>query len=264
MIVPPPLPREHGAWVMLALPLLLGLSLGGGHRAAWGVPVAAVLAFLAHYAFVPVIQRGRAGKPGPAEWARARWTWGGLYLVGASLAFAATLLLSASPRTVVNLALVSGACAAVYFAAAALGSGRAIVSELVGMAGMALSAPLIAAAAGRLDHRAWTAAAVAYAYFVSSVAFVRAYGALREDRAGATARCLLAHAGVALFLGVLAATGRVAAWPLLAMLPPLGRTVRGLVRPPRNLRVLGMQELGVAVALAVICIVALAIGGGGR
>jgi hypothetical protein len=228
------------------------------------VPTAAFLAFLAHYALVPVIARKRAGKPGPAEWSRARFTWGALYLGGAGLAFAATWLLSPARGTLAGMALVVGACAAVYFVAAALGSGRAIVSELVGMAGMALSAPLTAAAAGVLDRRAWTAAAIAFAYFLSSVAFVRAYGAFRDDRARATVRCLLAHAGVVALLAILAAAGRIAPWPLVALIPAVARTGWGLVRPPTNLRVLGMRELGVAIAVATICIAALAIGGGGR
>jgi hypothetical protein len=261
VIAPPALPKEHGAWAMLALPLLLGLSLGGGRAAAWGVPVAALLAFLAHYAWVPVIQRKRSGKPGPVEWTRSRWIWGALYLGSAGLAFAATLLVSPSPGAVAEIALVSGTCAAVYFVAAAFGSGRLIVSELVGMAGMALSAPLIAAAAGTLDRRAWTAAAIAYAYFLSSVAFVRAYGAFREDRAGATVRCLLAHAGVAAGALTLVWGGFVAAPPFLALAPAAMRTVRGLIRPPENLRILGKGELVVVLILAAAAIPLLRFGG---
>ena len=246
---------------MLALPLILGLTLGGGSPAAWGVPAAAILAFLAHYALVPVLQRKRTGKPGPAEWTRARWSWGAIYLGGAGVAFAATWLLSPTRGALGTLAAVSGGCAAVYFVAAAFGSGRAIASELVGMAGMALAAPLVAAAAGALDRRAWTAAAIAFAYFLSSVAFVRAYGAFREDRVAATVRCLTAHAGVAVGVVALAVAGLVAALPLLALAPAAIRTSWGLARPPANLRTLGMGELGVAVALAASAIVLLRVGG---
>ena len=35
-ITPPPLPREHGAWTMLAIPACLGLAVGGARSlAAW-------------------------------------------------------------------------------------------------------------------------------------------------------------------------------------------------------------------------------------
>ena len=248
---------------MLALPLVRGLSVSGAAPAAWGVPVAALLAFLAHYALVPVLQRRRIGRPGPREWTRARWSWGVLYLAGGALAFGVSLGLSPTRATLLLLAAVAGGCAAIYFAAAAFGSGREVWSEVVGMAGMALASPLVAAAAGRLGRWAWTAAAIAFAYSLSSVAFVRAFGALREDRAGATARCLLVHAGVAAVLAALAGAGRIAPWPLVALAPPVFRTAFGLARPPSNLRVLGLRELAVALALAALGIVALAIEVGG-
>lgn len=262
-IAPPAFPREHGAWVMLGLPLLFGLSLAGSAPAAWGVALAGVLAFLAHYALVPVLQRGRSGRPGPADWTRARWTWGAIYLAGAAAAFVGSLALSPARGALLLLAAASGACAAVYLAAAALGSGREVGSEIVGMVGLALAAPLIAAAAGALDRRAWTAAAIPLAYSLSATAYVRAYGGFRHERRAATLRCLGAHAGIVAALVALAGAGYVDPWPLAALVPPLLRTGVGLVRPPVNLRVLGMWELAVAAFLALICIVALAIGGGG-
>lgn len=242
---------------MLALPLLLGLSLAGAAPGAWGIPVAAVLAFLAHYALVPVLQRRRGGRPGPADWTRARWTWGGLYLAGAALAFGFGLALCPQRETLLALAAASGACAAAYFAAAAFGSGREIWSELVGMVGMALAAPLTSAAAGTLDRRAWTAGAIALAYCLSSVAFVRAYGSMRQERAAAIARCAGAHAAILAGLGALALAGRVAPWPLVVLLLPFARSVWGVIRPPANLRVLGLRELWVAIAVALGAVVLL-------
>jgi hypothetical protein len=261
VIAPPALPKEHGAWVMLALPLLLGLSLGGGRSAAWGVPVAAILAFLAHYALVPLIQRARGGKPGPAEWTRARRTWGAAYLAGAALSFAFSVVLCAQRPPLLVLAAVSGTCAAVYFVAAAFGSGREIWSELVGMVGMALAAPLTTAAAESLDRRGWTAAAIALAYCLSSVAFVRAYGAMREDRGGSIARCAAAHAAILAGLVLLVLVGGVTPWPLVVLLLPFARSVWGFLRPPANLRALGLREMWVAIAVAFGAVLLLHAGG---
>ena len=149
---PPPLPREHGAWVMLALPLVLGLALTRGRSAAaWLVPPASVLAFLAHYALVPAIQRAREGKPSPPAWLRRRVVWGCIDLAGSAAAFAGCVALApAAARP--GLLLVAGTsaiAAAAYAAAASLGRGRVLSSELVGMTGMALASPMMAAAAGR-------------------------------------------------------------------------------------------------------------------
>ena len=74
---PPPLPREHGAWVIFALPLVLGIGLAGPRSAAaWLVACAALLAFLSHHALVPPLQRRLGGKPAPPGWARSRAAWG--------------------------------------------------------------------------------------------------------------------------------------------------------------------------------------------
>lgn len=45
LLSPPPLAREHGAWTMLAIPMVLGRAAGGLRSgAAWFVPPAAALA----------------------------------------------------------------------------------------------------------------------------------------------------------------------------------------------------------------------------
>lgn len=253
MTAPPPLPREHGAWVMLALPLIFGLAIAWRSPSAWLVAAAALLAFLAHYALVPALQRRRSGKAAPEAWFRARWTWGGVYLVVAGLAFGGAIALApATTRTTaVTLAMISAGCAAVYFAAAAFGEGRALWSEVVGMAGMALVAAMVAATAGPPDVRAWSAVSIAYAYSLSSLSYVRAYGELRERRRAATLRCVAAHLALAVGLLILFLMQVVSGWAIAAMAPVALRTVAGLIRPAANLRALGMRELWVAMALVV-------------
>ncbi len=57
------IPREHGAWVQLALPLLAVVILGApGTASAWLLTVASVLAFVAHESLLVVIgsRGGRA------------------------------------------------------------------------------------------------------------------------------------------------------------------------------------------------------------
>jgi hypothetical protein len=247
---------------MLALPLVLGFSLTGARPAApWWVVPSSVLAFLAHYALVPAIQRARERKGMPADWLRRRLVWGTVYLAGAGIAFAAVVALApASARPGVLAVGGAGALAAGIFAAASSsGSGRALWSEIVGMTGTALAAPMMAAAAGRpLDRVAFGAAAMALGYFLSTLAFVRSYEGLVRARRAAVRRCLAAHAaigGALLVAAVFEALPR--AW-WLAYLPVALRTAVGLARPPANLRALGLREVWVALSFAALAFLLLA------
>lgn len=257
---PPPLPRQHGAWVMLSLPLLLGLALTGLRgAAAWLVVPAFLLPFLALDALVSVVQRARSGRASPPRYVRRRVAWGSLYLTAATACFAAAVLLTAhhARRSLLSVAILSGIAAAIYGGAAILGEGRALWSELVGMAGMSLAAPMMAAAAGLpVNGRPMGAAAMAFAYCTSAVAFVRAYDRLPTARKAATA-CVLAH--VALLAGLLGLVraGWVPPWGLAAFVPVAVRTAWGLARPPENLKRLGVRELWVATTFAVLAMVAL-------
>ena len=264
--MPPPLPREHGAWVMLAIPLVLGLAIGFGSLAPWLVVLAVLAAFLGHYALVPALQRLRAGKAAPDAWFRARWSWGARYLASAGASFAAALVLApaAARASVLGLAIACAAGASVFFVASVLEVGRALWSELIGIAGMALSAALVAAAGGTVDRRAWSAAAVAYAYSLSSVAFVRAYGARRADPRGAVVRCVAAHAAIAAGLILLWHQHAVAGWTIAALAPVVVRTAWGLNRPPPNLRALGRRELVVAVSFVAVAVLSLTLAGCAR
>ena len=80
---------------MLAIPMLLGLAAGGARSdAAWLVPPATVLVFLAHHAIVPWAQRVRERKPSPLGYAARRLGWGAVYLAGGALVFACAMLLA--------------------------------------------------------------------------------------------------------------------------------------------------------------------------
>jgi hypothetical protein len=247
---------------MLALPLLLGFSLAGAGRAApWCVVPAAVLAFLAHYALVPALQRARERKPMPADWLRRRLVWGGLYLAGAGAAFAAAVALAPGSTRADLLAVAAAAAlaAGIFAAASALGSGRTLWSEIVGMAGTSLAAPIMAAAAGRpLDRLALGAAAMALAYFLSTLAFVRGYAGLGSARRASVMGCLAAHAAIGGALVVAAAHDALPRAWWIAYLPVALRTGVGLARPPANLRALGLREVWVAVSFATLAFLLLA------
>jgi hypothetical protein len=86
------LPREHGAWGQLALPLVTGLAIGRPTPAALLLTAAVVLAFVAHEPLLVLLgQRGRRAveQDGP----RAR-RWVGMLAAASLLAGAAALVLS--------------------------------------------------------------------------------------------------------------------------------------------------------------------------
>jgi hypothetical protein len=201
---------------MVILPVLFGAVLAGARvSAAWLVPPSAVLAFLARSAWVPVLQRRMRGKPGPAGWTVPRVFWGSVFAAGAAAGFVAVIAWTPGATRVPMLvtALAAAACGGAYAAAEALGAGRWVGPELVGMAGLALAAPVMALAAGRSpDAGMYAVAGLAFTYFASSLSWVRAFGRLREGRARAVAPCLASHALLAAGLVGLVLAGVLTAW----------------------------------------------------
>jgi hypothetical protein len=253
---PPRFPRQHGAWVMLAIPALLGLALTrGGPGAGWWAIPGLLFGFLAQDALVQAAHaRGRS----PREYVRRRWVWGLLYLGAAGLAFLG--LVAGAPAqarpAVLQAAVPAAVAAGIWSVHSMLRRGRALWSELIGMAGVALAAPLMAAAAGLpLAGRPLGAAAVAFAYCLSSVTSVRAYE--RRRTAPALSAWVAAGVHVLLLVGIvlLVRAGALSALAALAFLPVVLRVGVGVLSPPRDLRALGMRELWVAASFTALSVV---------
>jgi hypothetical protein len=243
---------------MLAIPVLLGLAAGGLRSgAAWLIPVATLLVFLAHHAIAPWAQRTRERKPSPSGYAARRLVWGVAYLAGASLVFACALLAATSHArgSLVAIAGVAALLAALYALAAAFGHARSIAAEVLGLAGIALTGPMMVAASGRpLERSLFGAAALALGFFLSSVAFVRAYEGLSKEPGAAIRGCVIAHLAIA--AGLVAAAALLPEWWWIAFAPVIARTAWGLARPPGNLRQVGLREAWVALAFTLIaCLV---------
>jgi len=179
---------------MLVIPMVFGLAAGGARSgAAWLVPPATVFVFLAHHAFVPWAQRLREGKPMPPGYAVRRIVWGSVGLAGAAAFFSSALIATPPEARNVLLAVagVAAFLAAVYAAASVLGHARSIVPEVLGLTGVALNGPMMTAGSGRpVDRSVCGIAVLALAYFLSSVAYVRAYERLRVDRRAAIRDCV--------------------------------------------------------------------------
>jgi len=242
---PPTLPRAYGAWVMLLLPLVLGSALVGARlSAAWLLPPAVMLVFLAHYAIVP--------------WARRRLIWASVYVMVATVLFAVVVICTAEANRAWLLFVwgVSVLCGAAYTAASCARAGRLISAELLGMLAMSLSAPIMALAAGiQADMRLAGAPALAFAYSASTLSYVRAYTRRERSRMAATLGCLAAHVALLGGLALINWAGGLSPWSFIAMIPVVARTAWGLARPPRDLRAVGMREIWVAICFTALAVV---------
>jgi hypothetical protein len=94
-------------------------------------------------------------------------------------------------------------------------------------------------------------------YFLSSVAYVRAYERLRANRQGAIRSCVATHVALAAAFSALAVYGALPRWWWAAFIPVIARTVWGLAAPPRNVREVGLREAWVAAAFTLLACLAL-------
>lgn len=260
---PPPFPREHGAWAMLVIPLLLGLAVGRAlETAALLLLPAMTFLFLSRYAALPAAARLIEGKPALPGYLARRFFWTGIYLSGCLACFLGALAQTApgARRAALGVAVVTVLLGGAQTVAALAGRGRSLWAELLGMAGLASAAPLVAAVSGHpVDARALGAALLALAYFVSSLVFVRAYRARARGEARAAVPCLAAHAVLGALLALLWMTGFIPAGALAAFIPVFTRTAWGLMSPPKNIRALGWSEVAVALLFTGMVLAALAL-----
>ncbi len=164
-------PKQHGAWAFLAIPLLLGLGLAGWSWVGAGFAVAWVLAYPASFYL---------GRALAIRWRRGQWSrlarrelrYAVPWSVGTAVL--AVLLVVARPWL-----LVVGAVLAVLWLASVwltrTGHERGITNDLLLVGQAALAVPLLWGIT--LDAwppvEAWTAALVCAAFFTSSVVHVK-------------------------------------------------------------------------------------------
>jgi YwiC-like protein len=263
ILAPPPLPHEHGAWAMLAIPLLLGMAAAWPPAAAaWVIVPALGLLFLSRYAALSATKRLLGGKTSPAGFIGRRVLWSvGDFIAAVLLLVAAWRLAAPEARgglfVAAAVTLVLGAA---HTLLALLGLDRTIPGEMLGMAGLASGAPLVVAAAGRpLDRQAIGAGLVSLLYFATSLAYVKAVRGLWKGDRIPVRRCVAAHAAVAGALGTITAGTFITPMFAAAFVPVYARTAWGLFRPPAGLRVLGWREMIVAALFTLIGIAALAL-----
>lgn len=240
------LPKEHGAWAMLYVPLVVGLLVAGRF------PLRVVLLLLsATFLFI--------GRESLSAWWRAfrrRRSAGDakrLTLVYISLAvlFAAPLVLFYRLYLLIPFGLLTAALLGTNAEQSALRKDRSTVGEImaiIGLAGSAAASHYVALGDFRITALwLWLLSAL---YFASSVFFVKmlvksAHSREEQDRKRAWWQCALYHSFLIAILAGLSLGAAVGPLILVAFLPVLVRAVWYLTRPVRelNLKRVGVLEI---------------------
>ncbi|MEW5957469.1 MAG: YwiC-like family protein [Chloroflexota bacterium] len=266
MNLKPPLPREHGAWAMLTVPLSLGLVIAPAwHNRALVLVVAALVFFLARFPLATLVKTRRRRNPGRFD----QWQWVAVYS-GVTLLSGAWLVLAQGLGWLAPLGLVGGLLLGYHLWLVARREEMSIGGEVAGIGGLALGAPLAYyAASGQLDRTAAALWLVNALYFSGTVFYIK-LKVRQQPRLPAPdhlverlikAKACLAYQTAALTLVIALAAFRQA--PVLTLLAFAPATVKVLVGAGRwqdkqslNLVRLGLTELFHALAFAGLVIIA--------
>jgi len=250
------IPTEHGSWSWLLVPFFVGAAvasrvLGMDDTSTLALALTLVGGLSAFLVRQPAsawlrIRRGRASRAD--EPLAAGWTLGLALVAGLCL----VVLLALGRSALLWLVIPFTAVLLLYLMASRSGRAamRALGTELIGAAGLALTAPAaVIAVTGELSGLAWAVWGLMSLQNVLGVLYVRLRLADTHGRPANRSMVLLGHAAG---LAALVLTGLLDWVPLLTALPFVAVLLRAAwaVRQPRpvaNVRRFGFTEVGVEV-----------------
>jgi hypothetical protein len=170
MTLKPPLPKEHGSWAMLFVPLLLGLIIAPAwHWRALALLSAAVGFFLLRHPLAVLVKTRKR----VAEDKRWLWRWTVIYAALTTLS-GAWLVLGQGLWWLAGLGLVGIVILLLNLWLVSRRQELSLVGELAGVAGLALGAPMAYyAASGLLDGTAALLWLVNWLYFGGTVFYIK-------------------------------------------------------------------------------------------
>ncbi|HKR62081.1 MAG TPA: YwiC-like family protein, partial [Pyrinomonadaceae bacterium] len=240
------MPREHGAWVMLYVPLIAGVLV------AWNFSfrvllfgLSATFLFIARESLLTWWRAYRRGEHRVEALLRL-----GIYLSLAALSIG-PLILADRLYALVPLGLVALLLLAVNAEMAAKREDRTIVGEILAIAGLTMTAP----AANYVAEGTWQDTAIwlwflSALYFASSVFYIKLRVNLvnprkQEARKSVWRRCASYHALLFVSLFLLATTDQLNHFALVAFAPAITRASWSLVKTGGrlDLKRLGLLEI---------------------
>lgn len=257
------LPREHGAWAMFAVPLLVGIGASGKWNANL-LPLALTASgfFLLRYPLMLAV-KSRASET-RREVLRSSVIYTALTAISG-----AWLLLASQLWLLLPIGALGLATLAIYLLLAARRAEMSIAGEWLGIAGLALGAPAAYLVATRvLDITAVAVYLLNVLFFGGTVLYIKfkvreqprvvAPTANWFQKLWAGRAAILYHALVLLVVALLAANGIVPALVAAAFVLPMCKVVQGVFTRPSRLNVprLGLIELAMTATFAFIVLAA--------
>lgn len=266
MSLSPPIPKEHGSWAMLIVPLLLGLIIAPSwHWRVIGLLVAALAFFLVRFPLATLVKTRRRRNVDRAYFWRWTIIYGGITALSGSW-----LVLGHSLWWLVPIGLIGGLLLFFHLWLVSRRQEMSVVGELAGIFGLALGAPMAYyTASGQLDSVAAALWLVNALYFGGTVFYIKLK--VRQQPRQSTpdrvserftkAKACLAYQTIALTIMLLLITMQWAPWlALLAFVPVTVKVIHGAWqwqdKKSLSLTRLGVIEIFHAVAFMVLVIVA--------
>ena len=261
MIGKPIIPKEHGAWAVLFVPMAIVAAVEERISASFVILALASLAVFLAYLPVQTILRSAFGARQPVEKIRAARTWAFLYLIIA--AFLGGMLVYQGFWLLVPVGVLGTALFVLNFYLARSRS-KSISGDFSAIAGLTLTSPAASyVLSGELTAEAVSVWLLTLLFFASSVFYVHmkinASGLKREsmswrDRISMGQLNLLYHAVVVAILFCLIVSRFTPSLAILAFVPMFLHAVLGTIRLSSSVRFkrLGFLLLGHSLVFGVL------------
>lgn len=264
----PPLPREHGAWAMLLIPLVVGLTIAGSWGSEGPLFLGACLALYA--ARQPLTMLAKGSNDNGASRGGRPLTWLAVYLVLA-LAFGVPLLYPLGRWLLLPWASVFAAFTAFHLFLRRQHLDRTPAGEFITTAGLALTAPGAYLVARGFEPTAVYLWVLTTLYSGASVFYVRMkmrHRALRRPAASFGERVVLGKANIVygsllvVVVAILASLRQAPPLAPLAFLPLLVKVCLGVLTggPQVDIKKVGWTEVVHSISFTILLVGAYLIG----
>ncbi len=166
----PPLPKEHGSWAMWSVPLIVGVAVAPVWQGRTLILIAAALAFFLMRYPLATLAKTRKRPTSDRAWL-LRWSIGYALI---AIVCAAWLILIERLIFLVPIGLIGATLVAFNLWLVSRKQEMSAIGELIGIAGLALGAPLTYyASSGQLDNTALALWLINAMYFGGTVFYIK-------------------------------------------------------------------------------------------